>query len=94
MKLRPRCIVLLLAVAGISEAAVGRMPADEPGASVADGTAWVTREVRAPRVSFHKFDSAAAKSQVSYHLYLPAAYERDRDRRFRWCTGCTDRAGG
>jgi poly(3-hydroxybutyrate) depolymerase len=74
--------VLLLAVAGISEAAVGRMPADEPGASVADGTAWVTREVRAPRVSFHKFDSAAAKSQVSYHLYLPAAYERDRDRRF------------
>ncbi|MFN5900196.1 MAG: alpha/beta hydrolase-fold protein, partial [Planctomyces sp.] len=82
MKLRPRCIVLLLAVAGISEAAVGRMPADEPGASVADGTAWVTREVRAPRVSFHKFDSAAAKSQVSYHLYLPAAYERDRDRRF------------
>lgn len=43
---------------------------------------WVTREVKAPRVSFHKFDSAAAKSTASYHLYTPAAYEREPQRRF------------
>ena len=82
MKTWSVCVLLLLAAAGIPEAAPGRPQADEPGASVADGIAWVTREMRAPRVSFHKFDSAAAKSQVSYHLYTPAAYERDQERRF------------
>jgi poly(3-hydroxybutyrate) depolymerase len=44
--------------------------------------AWVTRAVSAPRVSFHTFDSAATKCAVSYHLYTPAAYDRDKDRRF------------
>jgi poly(3-hydroxybutyrate) depolymerase len=43
---------------------------------------WVTREVQAPRVSFHTFDSAAAKAKVSYHLYTPAAYDREPQRRF------------
>ena len=45
---------------------------------------WVTREVKAPRVSFHTFDSAAAKTKVSYHLYTPAAYDAaaSKDRRF------------
>jgi len=43
---------------------------------------WVTTAVSAPRVTFHTFDSAAAKEKVSYHLYRPAAYERDGDRRF------------
>ncbi|MFM7920191.1 MAG: hypothetical protein ACKPJJ_08200, partial [Planctomycetaceae bacterium] len=56
---------------------VGPVSADEAPGDVA----WVTREVRAPRVSFHTFDSAAAKSKVSYHLYLPAAYEREPERR-------------
>ncbi len=44
--------------------------------------AWVTPEVRAPRVSFHRFESAAAATEVSYHLYRPAAYEGEPDRRF------------
>jgi poly(3-hydroxybutyrate) depolymerase len=44
--------------------------------------AWVTAEVKAPRVSFHTFDSAATKTKVSYHLYTPAAYERDAGARF------------
>ena len=45
---------------------------------------WVTREIKAPRVSFHIFDSAAAKTKVSYHLYTPAAYDAaaSKDRRF------------
>ncbi|MFN6041925.1 MAG: alpha/beta hydrolase, partial [Phycisphaerae bacterium] len=45
---------------------------------------WVTREVKALRVSFHTFDSAAAKAKVSYHLYTPAAYDvaGHKDQRF------------
>lgn len=43
---------------------------------------WVTPAIPAPRVSFHTFDSAAAKTKVSYHLYMPAAYEREPARRF------------
>lgn len=45
-------------------------------------TLWVTPQVESPRVSFHTFDSAAAKSKVSYHLYTPAAYKQDTDKRF------------
>ena len=45
------------------------------------GKAWVTPEVKAPRVSFHTFDSDAAKGKVSYHIYTPAAYDREGQRR-------------
>ncbi len=44
--------------------------------------AWTTAEVLAPRVSFRTFDSAAASTKVSYHIYTPAAYERDDQKRF------------
>lgn len=43
---------------------------------------WVTPVINAPRVSFHTFDSPAARTKVSYHLYTPAAYDRDPNRRF------------
>ena len=46
------------------------------------GFAWVTPEVKAPHVSFHTFDSAAAKGKVSYHIYTPAAYDREQQSRF------------
>jgi len=36
---------------------------------------WVTQQVEAPQVSFHTFRSRTAKSEVSYHVYKPAAYE-------------------
>jgi S-formylglutathione hydrolase FrmB len=58
---------------------------------------WVTREVKAPRVSFHTFDSAAAKTKVSYHLYTPAAYDREPTRRFPvvyWLHGSGGGAAG
>lgn len=45
-------------------------------------SSWVTPEITAPRVSFHTFESAAAKSAVSYHLYTPAAYDRESERHF------------
>ena len=46
------------------------------------GQGWVTPEVKAPGVSFHTFDSAAARATVSYHLYVPKAYDREPKRRF------------
>ncbi len=55
--------------------------AAEP-AAVASNPAWVTPEVKAPGVSFHTFESPAAKARVSYHLFTPPAYEREPERRF------------
>ena len=55
---------------------------EQPRRRSSPTVAWVTRAVSAPRVSFHTFDSAATKCAVSYHLYTPAAYDRDKDRRF------------
>ncbi len=55
--------------------------AAEPAAPRPD-LAWVTPEIIAPGVSFHTFESAAAKATVSYHLFTPAAYGREPDRRF------------
>jgi poly(3-hydroxybutyrate) depolymerase len=43
---------------------------------------WVTRPIKGTRVSHKTFVSAAAKTKVSYHLYTPAAYEREPGRRF------------
>jgi poly(3-hydroxybutyrate) depolymerase len=51
-------------------------------ATVASDLAWVTPEVKAPGVSFHTFESAAAQATVSYHLFTPAAYDREPERRF------------
>ena len=45
------------------------------------GFAWVMPEVKALRVSFHTFESDAAKGKVSYHIYKPAAYDREGQRR-------------
>ena len=56
-----------------------RSPAQQ---AVPGAVAWVTRAVAAPRVSFRIFDSAATRTKVSYHLYTPAAHDRDRSRRF------------
>ncbi len=45
-------------------------------------TDWLTPVVEAPRVTHHTFDSGVAATRVSYHLYRPAAYEAEPDRRF------------
>jgi enterochelin esterase-like enzyme len=52
-----------------------------PSASKPD-FAWVTREVKAPRVSFHTFNSEATKGKISYHLYTPVMYDRELQKRF------------
>ena len=82
--LRPAFAVPFLAVVLIAIGA-GVRPAH--GQEPAQGAApppveWVTRAVEAPRVSFRTFQSAAAGTTVSYHLYTPAAYEREPGRRF------------
>ncbi len=48
----------------------------------AQSPAFVTPVVRAPRVQFHTFESKAAKTTVSYHLYTPAVYDAEKARRF------------
>ena len=41
---------------------------------------WVTAEVQAPRVTYRSFDSTTLGAKVSYHAYVPAAYERSTER--------------
>ena len=53
-----------------------------PAAVAAPPLQWLTPVVEAPRVSYRTFESAAVGARVSYHLYTPAAYERDAARRF------------
>jgi enterochelin esterase-like enzyme len=43
---------------------------------------WVTPAVSAPRVTQAFFESRAGGVRVSYHIYLPAQYAQDAQRRF------------
>lgn len=43
---------------------------------------WITPAAKAAGVSHHVFRSASMKCDVSYHLYLPADYEKDKGARF------------
>lgn len=77
----------VLAVLSLTIAAPAQTPTvpDKPPAAPAESPAritWVTPEVPARRVTFHTFESATAKSPVSYHMYTPAAYESEPERRF------------
>ena len=53
-----------------------------PVGHAASSHQWVTPAVEASRVSQHTFTSVAAATRVSYHLYKPAAYDRQADQRF------------
>jgi enterochelin esterase-like enzyme len=46
------------------------------------GPQWVTPAVSAPRLQHRTFDSAAAKTKVSYHIYTPETYDTATERRF------------
>jgi polyhydroxybutyrate depolymerase len=43
---------------------------------------WMTPAVQAPRVTQQTLESKAAKAKVSYHVYLPKAYEQEKSKRF------------
>ena len=53
-----------------------------PASAQVQGPQLVTAPVRAPRVQFQTFDSAAAKARVSFHVYLPEAYDKEPTHRF------------
>ena len=79
---RTRFAALLLIASLFGGCAASAQSPSAPAAPTPQPVEWVTRAIKAPRVSFQTFDSAAAKTKVSYHLYTPAAYERDAERRF------------
>lgn len=56
--------------------------ATQPPESKTASASWVTPAVRANRVERRTFESAAAKTTVSYHLYTPEVYDKDKERRF------------
>jgi enterochelin esterase-like enzyme len=95
------CLVLHATVAATTAAHQDPVPgggsASPTQSAPTKATEWVTPAVRAPRVSFHTFESACAKATVSYHLYTPAAHDRDPDARFPvvyWLHGSGGGAAG
>ncbi|MFZ9992650.1 MAG: alpha/beta hydrolase, partial [Opitutales bacterium] len=56
-------------------------PKSQPHAESASPL-WVTKAMQVARVTHHVFASKAVKADVSYHLYRPAIYGNDADRRF------------
>lgn len=76
-KLRLCFLILLLLVVhpvhGVAQ------PLSREGASPLP---WVTRQVSAPGVEFHTFESRLAKTTVSFHIYKPEAYDAEPQRRF------------
>lgn len=43
---------------------------------------WVTRAVDAPGVEFRTFESKAAKATVSFHVFKPEIFDKEKERRF------------
>lgn len=86
-----RLLTMILS-AGVASSGATAQPMDSPRSAphstpsteAKRSLRWVTTEVKAPRVSFHTFESLAAKTTVSYHLYTPAAYDapESKDSRF------------
>lgn len=63
----------------------------------AQSPSLLTPPSRAPRVEFHTFESKAAKTKVSYHLYTPEVYDTEKERRFPvlyWLHGSGGGLGG
>jgi S-formylglutathione hydrolase FrmB len=77
-------VIYFAAILAVAPVALSRSMAAPPQDASLTPSAipWVTRAVSAHRVVQRTFQSAAAKTAVSYHLYLPAAYDREPGRRF------------
>jgi S-formylglutathione hydrolase FrmB/mono/diheme cytochrome c family protein len=70
--------IVIGAILAAASPVLGR--AAEP-AAIPSNRAWVTPGIEAPGVSFQTFESAAAQATVSYHVFMPAAYDREPKRR-------------
>ena len=95
------CLAFQAAIASATAAPQDPVPgggsASPTQSAPTKATEWVTPAVSAPRVSFRTFESACAKATVSYHLYTPAAHDRDPDARFPvvyWLHGSGGGAAG
>lgn len=66
----------------LSSAARGQSAPEKTPHAVSPDRDWVTPAIKAHGVSHHVFHSASTKGEVSYHVYLPAAYEAEPERRF------------
>ena len=58
---------------------------------------WITPAIRAPHLQQRTFDSAAAGTKVSYHIYAPESYDTEPERRFPvvyWLHGSDGGLGG
>ena len=49
---------------------------------IANRRSWVTRAAQGPGVIYRRFESRAAAATVSYHAFLPAAYDLDHEARY------------
>lgn len=47
-----------------------------------DEPQWVLPEIQAPHLQYNTFDSATAKTEVSYQIYIPEIYETETARDF------------
>lgn len=67
----------------VAQALTNPSKASEPkSADAASGPKWVTRSVEAPRVEFRTFESKAAATSVSFHVFTPEIYDTEQERRF------------
>lgn len=74
------CLFLGFLAGALSFATEAAEPKSKPQPASASPL-WVTKAVSAPRVTHHVFTSKSAKAEVSYHLYRPATYEAEGNRR-------------
>ena len=80
-------VVLYLFVACEKSPSPENPPADKPSSD------WVTEEVKAPFLSYHRFYSGHAKREVSFHVFLPPAYDSQDQQNFPvmyWLHGSGD----
>lgn len=71
-----------LFISGMTAAQTANPQAPEREDTLPVSRAWLTPEVKAPRVSFHTFESAAVRAKISYHIYKPAVYDRAPQQQF------------
>ena len=64
-----------------SQAVSPQKPEAKPDKGDRPSLNWTTPAIKAERVQYKTFDSAVVKSKVSYHVYTPEAYEKEKDRR-------------
>jgi poly(3-hydroxybutyrate) depolymerase len=84
MKRSTRALVIVFVLCLSCMTAVNAVLAQSPDApsAVPSEREWITPEIQARGVSFHTFESALAKTRVSFHIYQPAAYDREPGQRF------------